>query len=175
MIKRSPIKYTIIYTSIGQISVVSSEKGLRRISIHTSRQSALRSIAQQFPESIESPDGFGDLPQRLKEYSRGRQITFNDKLDFSKATQFQRAVWEAARAIPYGETGSYEWIAQCIGRPRASRAVGQALSQNPFLIVVPCHRIIGKDSRLTGFSCGIDIKKRLIELEDSSPSGNRVN
>ena len=174
MVEQS-LKYDIVDTRLGKILIVGSKEGLQRISIHTSLQSALESIAQQFPESIESPGEFVDLPQRLKEYARGEQIIFNDKLDFSKATPFKQAVWEATRAIPYGETRSYEWIAQRIGRPNAARAVGQALRQNPFLIVVPCHRIIGKDGRLTGFSCGIDIKKRLIELEDSSPSGNRVN
>ena len=175
MTKQSLLTHTIVDTSIGHILIVGTEQGLRGISIYTSRKSALENVAQQFHESIESPDAFADLPQRLKEYSLGKRITFNDKLDFSNATPFKRAVWEATRAIPYGETRSYEWIAQRIGRPEAARAVGQALSQNPFLIVVPCHRIIGKDGRLTGFSCGIDIKKRLIELEDSSPSGNRVN
>ena len=170
MTKQNLLKHTIVNTSIGKILIVGSKEGLQKISIHTSRKSASESIAQQFPQSIESPDCFGDLPQRLKRYAQGERTILNDKLELSSATPFRRAVWEAARSIPYGETRSYEWIAQRIGRPEAARAVGQALSQNPFLIVVPCHRIIGKDGRLTGFSCGIDIKKRLIKLEASSPS-----
>jgi len=170
MINRSPIKYTIIDTFIGKISVVGSEQGLRRISIYTSRKSALESINQQFPQSIEALDGFADLPQRLQQYARGERIIFNEKLDFGNATPFQRAVWEATRSIPHSETRTYEWIAQRIGRPKAARAVGQALKCNPFPIIVPCHRVIGKDGSLTGFSCGINVKKHLLRLEASSPS-----
>ena len=175
MIKRSPIKYTIIDTYIGQILIVSSKEGLLRISIHTSRKSALESITQQFSQSIESLDSFGDLPQRLEQYARGERIIFNDNLDFSSATPFERAVWKATRAIPYGETRSYEWIAQRVGKPGAARAVGQALKCNPFPIIVPCHRVIGKDGSLTGFSCGIDVKKHLLDMEAPSPSTNRAH
>jgi methylated-DNA-[protein]-cysteine S-methyltransferase len=174
MLKKSPLKYTIIDTSIGKISVVSSEQGLCRISIHASRKSALESITHQFPQSIESPDGFGDLPQRLKRYAHGERIVFNDRLDLDGATLFQRTVWDATRAIPYGEFRTYEWIAQRIGKPRAARAVGQALKHNPLPIIVPCHRIIGKDGSLTGFSAGIELKKLLLELEASSHAKNRA-
>ncbi|MFA5375429.1 MAG: methylated-DNA--[protein]-cysteine S-methyltransferase [Dehalococcoidia bacterium] len=175
MVKQSLIKHVIIDTALGQILIVGSEKGLRKISIHKSRNSASASIAQQFPQSIESPDEFGDLPQRLERYARGERIIFNDTIDFDNTTPFQRAVWEATRAIPHSETRSYEWIAQRIGRPKAARAVGQALKSNPFPIVVPCHRVIGKDSSLTGFSCGIDIKKHLLDLEASPHAKNRAH
>lgn len=175
MTRQSLLKYTIIDTYIGQILVVGSEKGLRKISIHTSRQSALKSLSQQFPESTESSGEFGDLPQRLKRYAGGERISFNYKLDLGNSTPFKRAVWEATRAIPHGETRSYEWIAQRIGKPGAARAVGQALKCNPFPIIVPCHRVIGKDGSLTGFSCGIDVKKHLLDMEASSPSTNRAH
>ena len=173
MVKQSPIKYTIIDTSIGTISAVGSEAGLCRISIHKSHKSALESITQQYPQSMESPDGFGGLPQRLKRYAQGERTIFNDKLDFASATPFRRAVWEATRSIPYGETRSYEWIAQRIGKPEAARAVGQALKSNPFPIVVPCHRVIGKDGSLTGFSAGIELKRRLLDLEAAPHTKNR--
>ena len=119
----------------------------------------------RFPEAIDSPRGFGDLAERLKRYASGKRVTFDDKLDLANATPFQQAVWEATRAIPYGETHSYEWIARRIGKPKAARAVGQALNRNPFPIIVPCHRVIGKSGGLTGFSCGLDVKRRLLELE----------
>jgi len=175
MAKQSTIKHTIVATSIGQISIVGSEQGLRRISTHESRKSALESIIQLFPQSIESPGEFGDLPQRLERYAGGERIIFNDTVDLDNATPFQRAVWEATYAIPYGETRSYEWIAQRVGKPGAARAVGQALKSNPFPIVVPCHRVIGKDGSLTGFSCGLELKRRLLDMEASSPSKNRAH
>jgi methylated-DNA-[protein]-cysteine S-methyltransferase len=174
MVKQS-IKFDIVDTSLGKILIVGSKEGLQKISIHISRQSALGSIAQQFPGSIESPGVFGDLPKSLEQYARGRQIIFNDKLDLSNTTPFRRAVWEATCAIQYGETRSYEWIAQRVGKPGAARAVGQALKCNPLPIVVPCHRVIGKDGSLTGFSCGLELKKRLLDMEASSPSKNRAH
>jgi methylated-DNA-[protein]-cysteine S-methyltransferase len=174
MVKQS-IKYDIVDTSLGKILIVGAKEGLQKISIHISRQSALEIITQQFPQSIESPGEFGDLPQRLERYSGGERIIFNDTVDLDNATPFQRAVWKATRAIPYGETRSYEWIAQRVGKPKAARAVGQALKSNPFPIIVPCHRVIGKDGSLTGFSAGIELKKRLLDMEASSPSKNRVH
>ena len=174
MLKQS-LKYDIVDTSLGKILIVGAKEGLQKISIHISRQSALESIAQQFPQSVESPGKFGDLPQRLERYTGGERISFNYKLDFGNSTPFQRAVWEATRSIPYGETRSYEWIAQRVGKPGAARAVGQALKCNPLPIVVPCHRVIGKDGSLTGFSCGLELKRRLLNMEASSPSKSRAH
>lgn len=168
MVEQNLFAYTVVDTTLSQISIVRSKQGLCRISIHSSRSSALESIAKQFPQATESPDSFGDLPQRLRRYVSGERIVFNDKLDLSNATPFQRAVWEAVHAIPHGETRTYEWIAKRISRPKAIRAVGQALKRNPLPIVVPCHRVIGKDGGLTGFSCGIEVKKRLLDIESSS-------
>ena len=127
-----------------------------------------------FPQAINSPSGLSGLAERLKRYAHGERVTFDDKLDFGQATSFQCAVWEATRDIPYGETRSYEWIACRIGKPNAAHAVGQALRRNPFLIVVPCHRVIGKDGGLTGFSCGLDIKKRLLDIETTPLSTAKI-
>lgn len=80
-------------------------------------------------------------------------------------TPFQRAVWDALRQIPYGETRTYSQIAAMIGKPKAVRAVGMACNRNPLWIVIPCHRVIGKNGALTGFEGGLDTKKALLELE----------
>jgi methylated-DNA-[protein]-cysteine S-methyltransferase len=90
---------------------------------------------------------------------------FDYPLDLTDATPFQRAVWAAMRTIPYGETQSYQWIARRIGRPRAARAVGNACGRNPVAIVQPCHRVVGYDGKLGGFSGGLDLKKALLKLE----------
>jgi methylated-DNA-[protein]-cysteine S-methyltransferase len=161
------LKYTIVDVTVGWISIVGSEAGLRRISIHDSLDDATRDISTNFPEATESPRGFNDMAGRLKQYASGARVTFNDKLDLTKASPFQQAVWEATHTIPYGETRSYEWIANQLGKPKAARAVGQALNHNPFSIIVPCHRVIGKSGGLTGFSCGLYMKRWLLALEDS--------
>jgi len=80
-------------------------------------------------------------------------------------TPFQLKVWQALRAIPYGELVSYKTIAEVVGNPKAVRAVGGANGKNPIPIIVPCHRVIGSDGSLTGFGGGLDTKKRLIDLE----------
>ena len=74
-------------------------------------------------------------------------------------------VWYALNEIPYGETKTYKWIAEKIGKPAAVRAVGQALSKNPIPIVVPCHRVIESDGSIGGYSSGVNVKKRLLEME----------
>ena len=100
----------------------------------------------------------------LDEYFAGARRTFAVPLS-PKGTPFQLAVWEALRAIPYGQTRAYGEIAAAVGRPRAARAVGMANHSNPLLIFTPCHRVVGKDGGLTGFACGLDVKRRLLELE----------
>jgi O-6-methylguanine DNA methyltransferase len=80
-------------------------------------------------------------------------------------TEFERKVWAALNEIPFGETRTYKWIAEKIGNPAAVRAVGRALSKNPIPIVIPCHRVIESDGSIGGYSSGVNIKKRLLELE----------
>jgi methylated-DNA-[protein]-cysteine S-methyltransferase len=92
-------------------------------------------------------------------------VDFSDELDFNEATVFQRAVWEATRKIPYGKTHTYTWVAAQAGKPQAVRAVGQALGQNRFPIIVPCHRVTCTGGGLGGFTGGLPIKKHLLKLE----------
>jgi len=81
-------------------------------------------------------------------------------------TDFQKSVWHELRKIPYGKTKTYKQIALNIDNPKAVRAVGSAIGKNPFFIVIPCHRVIGSDGKLTGFSYGLDIKRKLLEIEE---------
>ncbi|WP_316570268.1 methylated-DNA--[protein]-cysteine S-methyltransferase [Neobacillus sp. YIM B06451] len=100
----------------------------------------------------------------FSEYLEGRRMGFTMQLD-SSGTAFQEGVWEALRQIPYGETVCYSDIANMIGKPTAVRAVGSAIGANPVLIVVPCHRVVGKDGSMTGFREGLDMKRFLLDLE----------
>jgi len=87
------------------------------------------------------------------------------KLDLSGLTSFQRKVLEVVKTIPYGETKSYKWVAERMGKPRAARAVGQALKRNPYPEVIPCHRVIRSDGKLGGYSKGTQKKKKLLKQE----------
>ena len=105
-----------------------------------------------------------ETERQLNEYFSGRRTEFALKLDVD-GTPFQRRVWNALRTIPFGETRSYGDIAKQIGNPGAMRAVGAANGRNPVSIVVPCHRVIGSNGKLTGFGGGLDAKAFLLTLE----------
>ncbi|MFZ0320744.1 MAG: methylated-DNA--[protein]-cysteine S-methyltransferase [Candidatus Sulfotelmatobacter sp.] len=100
----------------------------------------------------------------LGEYFRGARREFDFPLDL-RGTDFQLACWRALLAIPYGETRSYADIARAVGKPNAFRAVGMANNRNPIAIVVPCHRVIASDGTLCGYGGGLDVKRKLLELE----------
>ncbi len=105
-----------------------------------------------------------DYVEQIQEYLRGQRKAFDIPLDL-RGTEFQKAVWQALLEIPYGTTKTYSEIAREIHRPKAVRAVGSAIGANPVPIVVPCHRVIGKDGSLTGFAGGLDMKEQLLKIE----------
>lgn len=102
--------------------------------------------------------------EQLQEYFGGKRRVFDLSLN-PQGTAFQQAVWAELRRIPYGETRSYRQIAAAVGHPAACRAVGAANHRNPIPILIPCHRVLGTDGSLTGYAAGLDIKKKLLELE----------
>ena len=101
---------------------------------------------------------------QLAEYLDGKRLDFDLPLS-PEGTEFERRVWQALRAIPYGETRTYGQLAASIGKPSASRAVGRANSRNPLSIFIPCHRVIGAGGKLVGYAGGLDLKTRLLKLE----------
>lgn len=103
--------------------------------------------------------------QQLAEYFTGKRKAFELPIAYPCGTPFQHSVWNALRNIPYGETRSYEDIARAIGNPKAVRAIGQANTHNPILLLVPCHRVINKNGTIGGFGCGVELKRKLLELE----------
>ena len=105
-----------------------------------------------------------EAAKQLQEYFLGTRTTFTFPFELS-GTAFQKKVWQALQTIHYGQTVSYQQVAEVIGQPKAFRAVGRAIGQNPVLIAVPCHRVIGKNGKLTGFSAGLDLKKQLLDIE----------
>lgn len=107
---------------------------------------------------------FAEAAAQLADYFAGARTAFDLPLRL-EGTAFQRRVWDALRTIPYGETWSYGQLAAEIGSPGASRAVGLANGRNPVAIVVPCHRVVGADGRLTGYGGGLERKRALLDLE----------
>ena len=102
---------------------------------------------------------------QLRDYFAGRRAQFDLPLDLQGGTMFQQSVWQALLALPAGGTTSYGDISQRVGRPSAVRAVGAAVGRNPVSIVVPCHRVLGRDGSLTGYAGGLERKSALLELE----------
>ena len=104
------------------------------------------------------------LAQQLGEYFEGVRKSFDIPLEL-EGTSFRKEAWNALRAIPYGQTKTYGQQAKCLGNPKAARAVGQANHHNPISIIVPCHRVVGSNGKLTGYASGVDKKSWLLEHE----------
>ena len=155
--------YKMMESPIGKLKLVASDKGLVAILWENDRPSRVR-----LGELVE--DGghpvLVETERQLGEYFAGRRREFSVALDM-RGTRFQRDVWEALLAIPFGETRSYGQLARQLGNQRATRAVGAANGRNPVSIIVPCHRVIGSSGKLTGFAGGLDVKAWLLNLEDA--------
>ena len=107
------------------------------------------------------------IKDELDQYFKHKKVSCNVRINFQKGTIFEKVVWNRLLEIPYGKTKSYQDIANEIGRPKAYRAVGQACKKNPVGIIVPCHRVIGKNGSMTGYSGKdfVDLKRKLIAFE----------
>lgn len=154
-------------TLLGDIIVAQSSKGLCRLEF--GRISGRKFMAG-LAEMLGSKASFEmkSLPiveVQLKNYLAGKATSFSLEVDLRKMTAFQRQVLRQTMKVPYGRTSSYGDIAARVGRPSASRAVGNALGANPIPVVIPCHRIIASDGSLGGFGCGLSYKKKLLALE----------
>lgn len=104
---------------------------------------------------------------QIKEYLEGKRKIFTISTN-PEGTEFMKSVWKELEKIPYGETVSYEEIAKRIGKPKAQRAVGMANNKNPIMIIIPCHRVIGKNGALVGYAAGLNIKEKLLNLESEN-------
>tara|TARA_Y100001960_G_scaffold39163_1_gene37739 strand:- start:1234 stop:1707 length:474 start_codon:yes stop_codon:yes gene_type:complete len=153
--------YTVYQSKHCPIILVGDEKGLSRIFLETGEGTQNVKIE---PEWTVNDNFFTEEIKQLEEYLQGNRTQFNLRLN-PAGTDYQKQVWRILAKIPYGKVYSYKDVAELTGNPKASRAVGMANSKNPLPIVVPCHRVIGANGKLTGYACGLKIKKELLKLE----------
>lgn len=149
-----------VETPIGPIIV----RADRRFITHIYFADKIKQAAGLFDESTAAPDHLLEAVRQINRYFANPEFPFQLPLAPAQ-TEFQQAVREVLASVGPGETASYKTLAERLGRPQASRAVGMALGKNPILIVIPCHRIIGSGGSLTGFAGGVDRKKWLLEHE----------
>jgi len=149
--------YTYFYpTKIGEIVIRENGSGITHISTKAC-------FVMDDSEVSETPL-LKKAAQQIQEYLEGKRTAFDLPLS-PEGTPFQKAAWEALLTIPYGETRSYKQMAEQVGNPKACRAIGMANNRNPIMIVVPCHRVIGADGKLVGYGGGLDMKRKLLEIE----------
>ena len=150
------------------MAVVGSDSGIRRLTVpQPGADKALNLISEFISQSSPNSAYFNELVYRMQLYFEGERVDFTDKLDLRNGTPFQLDVWNAVRKIPYGKVRTYGEIAQEIGRPGSARGVGQALGRNPLPIIIPCHRVIGANGVLGGYTGGVETKQKLLKLESS--------
>lgn len=154
-------------TGWGWIGLVMSSRGLAGLTLpQPTREDALQEMHARWPDGEEVEAGvFDALVDQIRRYLAGEPVEFNVTLDWSGRSDFLRDVWQATRSIPYGETRTYAQLARAVGRPRAYRAVGRAMAINPIPFIVPCHRVVRSDGGLGGYAGGLDLKERLLKLE----------
>ena len=163
---RRVVYYAPVRTPVGRLLVAAAERGLVRIGFDRSQASFVAGLREQLKaEVIESEEKVADVAAQLKAYFAGERRAFDVPIDLSFASAFQRRVLMAARSVPAGQVVTYGELARRIGTPSASRAVGQALGRNPVPIVIPCHRIVRSDGGLGGYIGGLQVKRKLLQIE----------
>ena len=158
--------FKLLPSPVGELTLIASDNGLAAVLWENENPRRVRAMAPQenpfHPVLLETE-------RQLTEYFAGQRRRFTVKLDFV-GTEFQKKVWAALMAIPFGETRSYAEIARQIGHPAAVRAVGAANGKNPISIIAPCHRVIGSNGKLTGFAGGLTAKALLLKIEATAHS-----
>jgi methylated-DNA-[protein]-cysteine S-methyltransferase len=153
------VTFTRVTSPIGVLTLIADEAGLREINFpHNGQPAAVDSGCH------EEESKFAEVTHQLRAYFAGELENFDLPLA-PKGTPFQQNVWGELCKIPYGETISYGELARRMGNPNASRAVGLANGSNPIPIIIPCHRVIGSNGKLTGYGGGLPIKEKLLALE----------
>lgn len=162
--------FDLFQDALGWVLAVARDGRLAWLGHSPDREGAERSRIRWWPDAVHDPEAapLPEVRRQIDEYLAGRRRDFDLPLD-PRGTEFQRLCWQALREIPFGETRSYGQMARTVGRPAAARAVGMANHDNPIGVIIPCHRVIGADGSLTGYAGGLEMKRRLLELEGVIP------
>ena len=160
------VAYSEIESPLGTWLAAMTERGLVRIAFNPEEEDVLGELSERIsPRVLEVPARFDDLRREFDEYFDGKRRDFDIDLDWQLVDGFNRRVLKATAKIPYGKMSTYKTMATQAGSPRAARAAGNALHNNPIPLVVPCHRVIGSNGGLVGYGGGLPMKEALLELE----------
>ena len=166
--------YTLsLETPVGPLSLASSREGLLYVGLPHASGAGMQGFLHRRAPDAKREEGYAPnrvAAKQILEFLEGKRDAFELPLDL-RGTPFQRDVWDALLAIPYGETCSYADLAKRVGRPGAVRAVGSANGANPLALVVPCHRVIASDGKLGGYAGGLELKAKLLAMEQASKPG----
>jgi AraC family transcriptional regulator of adaptative response/methylated-DNA-[protein]-cysteine methyltransferase len=166
--KGMDIYHTVVACSMGRLLVAATDKGVCSVKLGGSDLELEENLQAEFPSANHKPDG-GHLAiwtAEILSYLDGEKTGLDLPVDI-QATAFQQQVWQMLRTIPYGETRTYQEVAQMLGKDDASRAVGTACGANPVALVIPCHRVLRKDGGLGGYAWGLERKKSLLAMEQA--------
>lgn len=165
---RSALGWHRFPTPFGPMHVAATDRGLARLSWQQPDDDAfVGELEDRFPDRVvvRRPEALAAIERQLREYFAGERASFDLPVDLGELSPFQRRVLEAARRLDHGQVVPYAELARRIGRPKAYRAVGNALGKNPVAIVVPCHRVVRSDGGLGGYGGGVEYKEALLRLE----------
>lgn len=167
MKQNESIYYTLFNYKGWSMYIASTEEGLCYVGSQNEPFGELEKwVLKRFLNGklIESNEKLIPYVQELMDYINGKRKEFTNSFDL-RGTEFQKNVWRQLFTIPFGETVCYSDVAKRIGNPKAVRAVGTAIGSNPIAVIIPCHRVLGKDGSLTGYSGGLPVKEKLLQLE----------
>lgn len=170
------VAYTIAFSEFGFILIAATTHGICWLGIHQSEAYLESELREDFPkaEIVRDDDAMRQVAERVIAFVVGTSASLDLPLDI-RATPFQLAVWRELCAIPPGTTRSYGELAQRVGQAGSARAVGRANGSNPLALLIPCHRAVGADGKLTGYRWGLETKRRLLEHERSFPSSRSIH
>lgn len=167
------IFYADIESPMGTLWAANSNKGLIRLNLPCNEDKFLKELSGQISVEPEyRPSKLDNLSLWLEDYFKGKNNKYEGKFDL-RGTDFQKKVWKAIYKIPYGKLTSYGLLARAIRKPKASRAVGNAVGQNPITIIIPCHRVVWNNGGIGGFGGGLDRKRFLLNVEGILPSNGK--